>query len=64
MDLLRLIVTLVVIGVLMWVINTYVPMAENIKRILNIVVVLVVCLWLLNLFVGFGGLRIPVGRQR
>ena len=53
MDLLSLIILLVVIGVLMWAVNTYIPMQESIKKLLNIVVVIVVVLFLLSLFVGY-----------
>lgn len=60
MDLMQLIIVLVAIGVIMWVINTYVPMDAKIKQILNIVVPLVVVLWLLFLFVDIP--RIRVGR--
>lgn len=51
MSLLNLIVTLVVVGVVLWAINTYVPMDRKIKSILNVVVVILVILWLLR---GFG----------
>jgi len=48
MSLLYLVITLVVVGVLLWVINTYVPMDPKIKRALNIVVIVVVAIWLLK----------------
>ncbi len=48
MDLISLIVTLIVVGVLLWLVNNYIPMDAKIKRILNIVVVVVVVIWLLN----------------
>lgn len=48
MSLLSLIVLLVVIGVILWLINTYIPMDAKIKTILNIVVVVVVIIWLLS----------------
>jgi hypothetical protein len=48
MDLISLIVTLIVIGVLLWLVNSYIPMDHKIKRILNIVVVVAVVVWLLN----------------
>ncbi|KPP88542.1 MAG: hypothetical protein HLUCCA08_17150 [Rhodobacteraceae bacterium HLUCCA08] len=51
MSLINLVVTLVVVGVGLWLINTYVPMDRKIKKILNVVVVIVVLLWLLR---GFG----------
>ena len=49
MSLVTIVVTLVVVGVLLWLINTYIPMDGKIKKILNIVVVVVV-LWVLNIF--------------
>jgi hypothetical protein len=48
MDLISLIVTLIVIGVLLWLVNTYIPMDRKIKQILNAVVVVAVVVWLLN----------------
>jgi hypothetical protein len=45
-----LILTLVVIGLILWAVNTYVPMDGKIKNILNIVVVIAVLLWLLTVF--------------
>ncbi len=48
MSLLSLIVILVVIGLIMYLINTYIPMDANIKKILNIAVIIVVVLWLLT----------------
>jgi hypothetical protein len=50
MSLLYIVLVLIVVGVILWLINTYVPMAGSIKQILNIVVVIVVILWLLNVF--------------
>jgi uncharacterized membrane protein len=50
MPIITVIVVLVVVGVLMWLVNSYVPMAEPFKKILNIVVVIAVILWLLNIF--------------
>jgi hypothetical protein len=50
MSLLYVVLVLVVVGVILWLINTYVPMAHTIKQILNIVVVIVVIIWLLNVF--------------
>lgn len=53
MPLIQLVVILILVGLGLWLINRYVPMAEPIKTILNVVVVLVVLLWLLGIF-GFG----------
>ena len=50
MPLINIIITLVVAGVALWAINTYIPMANPIKKIINIVVVLVIVLWLLQTF--------------
>lgn len=61
MPLISLIVVLVVVGVLLWVVNKYIPMEARIKTILNVVVLIVVVLWLLNVFGilnAFSGIRI------
>jgi hypothetical protein len=50
MPLLQLALILIVVGVLLWLVNTYIPMARSIKSILNAVVVIVVVVWLLNVF--------------
>ena len=49
MSLISLVVVLIVVGVLLYLVNTYIPMDPKIKTIINIVVVIVVCLWLLSL---------------
>lgn len=51
---LGLAVTLILIGVLLWLVNAYIPMDAKIKQILNVVVVILVVLWLLNVFGVFG----------
>ena len=48
MPLLNLVVVLIVVGVALYLINRYIPMASSIKTILNIVVVVAVCVWLLQ----------------
>jgi Fe2+ transport system protein B len=45
-----LLITLIVVGVLLWLVNTYIPMDGKIKQILNIVVVICVVVWLLSAF--------------
>jgi hypothetical protein len=50
MPLINLVVTLVVVGVILWLINNYLPMDGAIKKILNVVVIIVVILWLLTAF--------------
>ncbi len=48
MPLLNIVVLLIVVGVGLYLINRYIPMASSIKSILNVVVVIVVCVWLLQ----------------
>ena len=57
MPLVTIVITLIVVGVLLWLVNTYIPMDGKIKKILNIVVVIMVVLWLLNVFGLWGHLR-------
>jgi len=62
MTLVGIVVVLVVVGLILWLINTYIPMAGGMKSLLNIVVFLVVLIWLLQLFGLIGpiqGLHIP-----
>ena len=56
----ELLVLLIVVGVVLYLINTYVPIAEPIKTIINIVIVLLVCIWLLRVFgvLSGGALRL------
>ncbi|MGA7981035.1 MAG: Thivi_2564 family membrane protein [Chromatiaceae bacterium] len=56
MPLISLIVTLVVVGIILWLINNYLPIDGTIKKILNVVVVIVVILWLLTVFGVLGSL--------
>ena len=46
----NLVIVLVVVGVVLWVINSYIPMQSTIKKILNVVVVIGVIIWLLSIF--------------
>jgi hypothetical protein len=57
MSLIGLVITLVVVGVLLWLLNNYVPMDPKIKTILNVVVVIVVVLWLLQALGILGSLQ-------
>ncbi len=62
MPLIQILLTLIVVGVLLWLVNRFIPMAGSIKSILNAVVVIVVVLWLLDVFGLFHSLsRIHVG---
>jgi predicted membrane protein len=54
MPLLNLVVGLIVVGVALWLINRFIPMAYSIKTILNVVVVVAVCVWVLQV-VGLWG---------
>jgi bacteriorhodopsin len=62
MPLISLVITLIVVGVLLWLVNTYIPMDGKIKKILNVVVVICVVVWLLYVF-GIlhngGDIRVP-----
>ncbi len=63
MPLINLIIILVVVGVILWLVNNYIPMDRKIKKILNVVVVIVVILWLLSVFGVIGSLSgLRVGR--
>ena len=63
MPLINLVIVLIVVGVLLWLVNTYIPMDRKIKNILNIVVVIVVVLWLLQVFGVLGSMdTLRVGR--
>jgi hypothetical protein len=50
MPLLQVVEVLIVVGVLLWLVNRFLPMQGTIKSILNGVVVIAVVLWLLNIF--------------
>jgi len=56
MPLIQLILVLVVVGVILWVINSYIPMQTTIKKILNVVVIIAVIIWLLSVFGLIGNL--------
>ena len=62
MSLVSLVITLIVVGVLLWLVNRFIPMQGTIKSILNGVVVIAVVLWLMNIFGLFHNLsHIRVG---
>jgi hypothetical protein len=56
MSLLSIIVTIVIVGVLLWVVNSFIPMDGKIRKILNVVVVILLILWLLQAFGVLGSL--------
>ena len=62
MTLAGMVIVLVVVGLILWLINTYIPMAGAIKSLLNVVVFVVVLIWVLQVFGVIGpikGLHIP-----
>ena len=63
MPLIHIVIVLIVVGVILWVINSYIPMQSTIKKILNAVVVIVVIIWLLSVFGLIGNLSaIRIGK--
>ncbi len=63
MPILTVIIILVLVGVILWAIDKYLPMDANIKRILQIVVIVAVVIWILSLFGILGDLNsVRVGR--
>lgn len=61
MSLISVVIVLIVIGFLLWLVNTYIPMASPIKTILNVVVIIAVIIWLLSaigVIHGIGNLRL------
>jgi hypothetical protein len=65
MPLIHLFIILVVIGVILWAVNSYIPMQTTIKKIINVVVILCVVLWLLSVFGILGDVgAVRIGRWR
>ena len=63
MPLIHVLIVLIIVGVLLWLVNAYIPMDSKIKKILNIVVVIAVVIWLLSVFGIIGSLsKVHVGR--
>lgn len=60
MSLLTIIIALVVVGIILWAINSFIPMEARIKQILNIVVIIAVVVWLLKAF----GILAKIGAVR
>jgi hypothetical protein len=57
MPILNILLVLVVAGVILWLVNTYIPMDRKIKSLLNAVVVIIVVIWLLQAFGVWGSLK-------
>jgi len=60
MSLIGLVVVLIVVGVLLWLVNSYIPMDAKIKTLLNVVVIIFVVIWLIQSM----GLLAPLGQIR
>jgi hypothetical protein len=56
MPLINVVIVLIVVGVILWLINQYIPMDSKIKSILNVVVIIAVALWLLSVFGVIGSI--------
>ncbi len=56
MPLLTVLLVIIIVGVLLWLVNSYIPMDRKIKNILNIVVVIILIIWLLRVFGIFSAL--------
>ena len=59
MDIIQLLVVLIIVGVVLWLVQTYIPMAPPVKTIITVVVILFLCLWLLRAFGLIGTWRVP-----
>lgn len=57
----QILVTLIIVGVVLYLVETYIPIAAPIKTVIRVVVVLLLCLWLLQIF---GVMDVPVPRVR
>jgi hypothetical protein len=57
MPVLTIVIVLIVAGVLLWLVNTYIPMQRTIKDILNAVIVIIIIIWLLKVFGLLNGLQ-------
>jgi hypothetical protein len=67
MPLVQLVMVLIVVGVLLWLVNNFIPMQGTIKSILNAIVVIAVVVWLLNVFGllhSFNHIRVVSGYAR
>lgn len=63
MPLLQVVITLIAVGIVLWLVNRFIPMQSTIKSILNGVVVIAIVLWIANLYGLFNSLsRIHIGR--
>jgi hypothetical protein len=64
MSIVGLIITIAIVGVILWAVNTLLPMDPKIKQVLNVIVIVVLLIWLLQLFVGIGPTVGPILSNR
>jgi len=62
MGMVDLLILIIIVGVLLWLVNAYIPMDAKIKKIFNVVVVVLLVLFILSLFVPANVLNVRVGR--
>jgi hypothetical protein len=60
-DIIQVLVVLIIVGVVLYLVQTYIPLAPPVKTIINVVVVLLLCLWLLSVF-GIGTTPLVIRR--
>jgi hypothetical protein len=60
MPVLTILIVIIVVGVILWLVNSYIPMQNTVKRILNAVVIIILVIWLLKVFGVLDSLQIPV----
>jgi len=56
MPLITILLVIIVVGILLWLVNSFIPMDSNIKKILNVVVIIILIVWLLKVFGIFNNL--------
>ena len=59
MPIISILITLVIVGLILYLVNTYIPMAAPIKMVVNVIVVILLCLWLIQTF-GLLPYTVPV----
>jgi hypothetical protein len=63
MDLISLLVVLIIVGVVLWLVNSFIPMDPTIRRIITVVVIIFVIIWLLSALGFLAGIHsIRIGR--
>lgn len=57
MPILTVLIVIIVVGVILWLVNSYIPMQRTVKSILNAVIIIILVIWLLNIFGVLGSLQ-------